>query len=74
MKTDVFWICFFLGASVVNSIDSSRLTEIVFLVWIIGCSIDTIFDESTGVISANPIGKLDVANNKIAIKDRRVLN
>ena len=74
MKIDLLSIYFFLGTSENNPKVSSRLTEIDFVVLIIGCSIDSMFDESIDVISINLIDKLDVANNKIVIKDRRILN
>ena len=69
-------IPFFIGVPDANPILSSREIEIVFLVDVEGCKDDSsLSDESIcGVVSENPIGTLDVTNNKIAIIDRRILN
>ncbi len=69
-------IPFFIGGPDVNPTFSSREIEIVFLVGVEGCIDDSsLSDESIcGVVSANPNGTLDVTNNKIAIKDRRIFN
>jgi len=65
-------ISFFVGGSDANPTLSSREIEIIFLVCTKDCVDDSSFsDESVCVIIlANPIGILDVTNNKITTKER----
>jgi hypothetical protein len=69
-------ISFFVGDPDAIPIFSSRSIEIVFLVSVEGCRGNSSLSDEfiCGVVSANPIGTLDVTNNKIAIKDRRIFN
>ncbi len=69
-------VSFFVGGPDANPTLSARSIEIIFLVGVEGCrGNSSLSDESIcGVVSANPNGTLDVTNNKIAIKDRRIFN